>query len=163
MSVRKAFSLVFIRKSTEILLGLKKRGFGKDKWNGFGGKVEPGESILQGAMRELKEECGLSAQELRKIGILEFEFEENEVLLEVHVFETYKYYGEIIESEEMRPKWYNLKDIPFKEMWPDDEYWFPYMLRGQFFKGYFLYRGQDLILKYNIETMEELPALDHIS
>ncbi|PBC25996.1 7,8-dihydro-8-oxoguanine triphosphatase [Apis cerana cerana] len=112
---------------------------------------------------ELKEECGLSAQELRKIGILEFEFEENEVLLEVHVFETYKYYGEIIESEEMRPKWYNLKDIPFKEMWPDDEYWFPYMLRGQFFKGYFLYRGQDLILKYNIETMEELPSLDHIS
>lgn len=63
----------------------------------------------------------------------------------------------------MRPKWYNLKDIPFKEMWPDDEYWFPYMLRGQFFKGYFLYRGQDLILKYNIETMEELPSLDHIS
>ncbi|XP_006613259.1 7,8-dihydro-8-oxoguanine triphosphatase-like [Apis dorsata] len=163
MSVRKSFSLVFIRKSTEILLGLKKRGFGKDKWNGFGGKIEPGESILQGAMRELKEECGLSAQELRKIGILEFEFEENEVLLEVHVFETYKYYGKIIESEEMRPKWYNLKDIPFKEMWPDDEYWFPYMLRGQFFKGYFLYRGEDLILKYNIETMEELPTLDHIS
>ncbi|PBC25997.1 28S ribosomal protein S23 [Apis cerana cerana] len=51
MSVRKAFSLVFIRKSTEILLGLKKRGFGKDKWNGFGGKIEPGESILHGAMR----------------------------------------------------------------------------------------------------------------
>ncbi|XP_043787849.1 7,8-dihydro-8-oxoguanine triphosphatase-like [Apis laboriosa] len=163
MSIRKTFSLVFIRKSTEILLGLKKRGFGKDKWNGFGGKIEPGESILHGAMRELKEECGLSAQELRKIGILEFEFEENEVLLEVHVFETYKYYGKIIESEEMRPKWYNLKDIPFKEMWPDDEYWFPYMLRGQFFKGYFLYRGEDLILKYNIETMEELPTLDHIS
>lgn len=51
MSVRKAFSLVFIRKSTEILLGLKKRGFRKDKWNGFGGKIEPGESILHGAMR----------------------------------------------------------------------------------------------------------------
>lgn len=58
----------------------------------------------------------------------------------------------------MRPKWYNLKDIPFKQMWPDDEYWFPYMLRGDLFRGNFLYRGQDLILKHNIETMEELPV-----
>ncbi|KOX77507.1 7,8-dihydro-8-oxoguanine triphosphatase [Melipona quadrifasciata] len=149
MSSRKVFSLIFIRKTSEILLGLKKRGFGKNKWNGFGGKVEKGESIFQGAIRELKEECGLSAQKLKKIGILEFEFEGDKVLLEVHVFE-------------MQPKWYNLKDIPFKQMWPDDEYWFPYMLRGQLFKGYFLYRGQDLILKYNIETMEELPALDQI-
>ncbi|XP_050479710.1 oxidized purine nucleoside triphosphate hydrolase-like [Bombus huntii] len=163
MSTKKVFSLVFIRKTVEILLGFKKRGFGKDKWNGFGGKVEPGESIFQGAVRELKEECGLSAQKLKKVGILEFEFEGDEVLLEVHVFETYEYRGKIIESEEMRPKWYNLKDIPFKQMWPDDEYWFPYMLRGELFRGYFLYRGQDLILKYNIETMEELPALDCIS
>ncbi|XP_017755522.1 PREDICTED: 7,8-dihydro-8-oxoguanine triphosphatase-like [Eufriesea mexicana] len=163
MSMRKIFSLVFVRKETEILLGLKKRGFGKDKWNGFGGKIEPGESIFQGAVRELKEECGLSAQELKKIGILEFQFIRNEILLEVHVFETYKYYGQIMESDEMQPKWYNLKDIPFKQMWPDDEYWFPYMLRGELFKGYFLYQGQDLILKYNIETMEELPTLDHIA
>ncbi|KAF3419974.1 hypothetical protein E2986_03931 [Frieseomelitta varia] len=162
MSSRKLFSLIFIRKTSEILLGLKKRGFGKNKWNGFGGKVEKGESILQGAIRELKEECGLSAEQLKKVGILEFEFKGDTVLLEVHVFETYKYSGELIESEEMQPKWYNLKDIPFKQMWPDDEYWFPYMLRGELFKGYFLYRGQDLILKYNIETMEELPALDQV-
>ncbi|XP_076636748.1 oxidized purine nucleoside triphosphate hydrolase [Colletes latitarsis] len=158
MSVRKIFSLVFIRKATEVLLGLKKRGFGKGKWNGFGGKVEAGETILQGAIRELKEECGLSAINLKKIGILEFEFEGDETLLEVHVFETYQYNGEIIESEEMQPKWYHLKDIPFKQMWPDDEYWFPYMLRGELFKGYFLYRGQDLILTHNIKIMEELPV-----
>ncbi|KOC64474.1 7,8-dihydro-8-oxoguanine triphosphatase, partial [Habropoda laboriosa] len=162
-SKRKIFSLIFIRKTEEILLGLKKRGFGENKWGGFGGKVESGESILQGAMRELKEECGLSAQELKKVGILYFEFEDNKDLLEVHVFETYKYCGKVIESEEMRPKWYNLKDIPFKQMWPDDEYWFPYMLQGELFKGYFLYRGQDLILKHNIETVEELPTVDHTS
>ncbi|KAK9309250.1 hypothetical protein QLX08_001001 [Tetragonisca angustula] len=162
MYTRKLFSLIFIRKTSEILLGLKKRGFGKNKWNGFGGKVEKGESVLQGAIRELKEECGLSAKQLKKVGILEFEFKGDTVLLEVHVFETYEYSGELIESEEMQPKWYDLKDIPFKQMWPDDEYWFPYMLRGELFKGYFLYRGQDLILKYNIETMEELPALDQV-
>ena len=51
MYTRKLFSLIFIRKTSEILLGLKKRGFGKNKWNGFGGKVEKGESVLQGAIR----------------------------------------------------------------------------------------------------------------
>ncbi|XP_076169489.1 uncharacterized protein LOC143147783 isoform X2 [Ptiloglossa arizonensis] len=99
MSLRKVFSLVFIRKTTEILLGLKKRGFGIGKWNGFGGKVEAGETILQGAIREVKEECGLSAKDLTRIGLLEFEFEGSEVLFEVHVFETYNFSGEIIESE----------------------------------------------------------------
>ncbi|XP_054000709.1 oxidized purine nucleoside triphosphate hydrolase-like isoform X2 [Hylaeus anthracinus] len=100
MSMRKIYSLVFVRKTTEILLGLKKRGFGEGKWNGFGGKVEAGETILQGAIRELKEECGLSVKDLKKIGLLEFEFEGNEILLEVHVFETYQYHGKVIESEE---------------------------------------------------------------
>ncbi|XP_076299293.1 oxidized purine nucleoside triphosphate hydrolase [Lasioglossum baleicum] len=158
MSAKQLFSLVFVRKATEILLGLKKRGFGVDLWNGFGGKVESGETIVQGAVRELKEESGLTAQDLKKIGILQFEFEGVETQLEVHVFETFKYDGKATESEEMRPEWYNIKDIPFKQMWPDDEYWFPYMLRGELFKGYFLYRGHDLIVKHKVETMEELPS-----
>jgi len=34
---------------------MKKRGFGAGRYNGFGGKVEPGETILQGAQRELQE------------------------------------------------------------------------------------------------------------
>ncbi|XP_033337843.1 oxidized purine nucleoside triphosphate hydrolase [Megalopta genalis] len=157
MSTKKMFTLVFVRKITEILLGWKKRGFGINKWNGFGGKVESGETILQGAIRELKEECGLNAEDLRKIAIIVFQFEGDETLHEVHVYESFKYHGEVTESEEMLPKWYNIKDIPFKQMWPDDEYWFPYMLRGELFKGYFLYRGEDII-KYKIETMEELPV-----
>ncbi|OXU24692.1 hypothetical protein TSAR_001482 [Trichomalopsis sarcophagae] len=154
MTARKLLSLVFVRKQAEILLGLKKRGFGEGKWNGFGGKVEANETILQGAIRELKEECGLSTSELRKIGFLEFEFEGDPTLLEVHVFETYKYHGEVTESDEMRPQWYDLKNIPFEKMWPDDAYWFPYMFREEPFKGYFLYRGIDLILKHKLEKLD---------
>lgn len=55
--------------------------------------------VLIFVCRELKEECGLSSSELRKIGFLEFEFEGDPTLLEVHVFETYKYHGEVTESE----------------------------------------------------------------
>ena len=48
MVLKKLFTLVLIRDSDRILLGLKKRGFGKGRWNGFGGKVE---TILQAAHR----------------------------------------------------------------------------------------------------------------
>lgn len=57
---------------------------------------------------------------------------------------------------EMLPKWYNIKDMPFKEMWLDDEIWFPWYLRclpdGSQFKGYFLYKGHDQIIDQKIES-----------
>ena len=55
---RKVLTLVFLRREGEVLLGMKKRGFGEGKWNGFGGKVEAGETIVEAAAREVKEECG---------------------------------------------------------------------------------------------------------
>lgn len=49
---KKVLTLTLVRNVTGgILLGLKKRGFGVGKWNGFGGKVEPGETIPQAAAR----------------------------------------------------------------------------------------------------------------
>ncbi|XP_013792352.1 7,8-dihydro-8-oxoguanine triphosphatase-like [Limulus polyphemus] len=51
MFEKQLLTLVFVRKQAEVLLGLKKRGFGKGKWNGFGGKVEPSETIEQAAKR----------------------------------------------------------------------------------------------------------------
>ena len=36
---RKLLTLVFLREGRRVLLGMKKRGFGVGKWNGFGGKV----------------------------------------------------------------------------------------------------------------------------
>ncbi len=47
----KLLTLVFARQPGKILLGMKKRGFGEGRWNGFGGKVEKGETIEQGARR----------------------------------------------------------------------------------------------------------------
>ncbi|XP_033223463.1 7,8-dihydro-8-oxoguanine triphosphatase-like [Belonocnema kinseyi] len=155
MVSKKVFSLIMVRKEAEILLGFKLRGFGAGKWNGFGGKLEPKENIYECALRELKEECGLSAKNLRQIGILDFEFEGNPILLEVNVFETFSFEGETVETDEMRPKWFKLSDVPFNQMWPDDTIWFPYMLKGIPFRGYFLYRGEETILSHKInESME---------
>ena len=65
----KSYTLIFCRRETpsgfnEILLGMKKRGFGTGKWNGFGGKIENGESAEQGAIRELEEESSLVVRDI---------------------------------------------------------------------------------------------------
>lgn len=50
---RKVLTLLLVVDETKqrVLLGLKKRGFGIGKWNGFGGKVETGESVSEAAKR----------------------------------------------------------------------------------------------------------------
>ena len=65
-----------VRPDGKVLLGRKKRGFGVRKWNGFGGKIEDGETFLQCAVRELREETGLMADEgdFELVGFLDFHF-----------------------------------------------------------------------------------------
>jgi 8-oxo-dGTP diphosphatase/2-hydroxy-dATP diphosphatase len=52
MAVRKVFTLALIFREdfSQVLLGMKKRGFGEGKWNGFGGKLDLGETIEQAAL-----------------------------------------------------------------------------------------------------------------
>lgn len=51
MPKNKLYTLTFVVDAGKILLGMKKRGFGAGRWNGFGGKVDPGESIEEAAKR----------------------------------------------------------------------------------------------------------------
>lgn len=48
---RKVMTLTMILKNDEVLLGMKNRGIGEGKWNGFGGKVEANETIDDAAKR----------------------------------------------------------------------------------------------------------------
>ncbi|BFZ02641.1 hypothetical protein BsWGS_05680 [Bradybaena similaris] len=155
MSKKKVLTLVFVREAGKILLGLKKRGFGEGRWNGFGGKVEEGETVLQGAKRELLEECGLKAHSLKTVGLINFEFESDPIILEVHIFQTSDVSGQPTESEEMRPQWYSEESIPFNQMWPDDRMWFPYMLANRQFEGYFLFKGMDVILNHWLKEVNQ--------
>ena len=56
----------------EVLLGLKKTGFGIGRIVTLGGHVEPGESIVDSVVREMKEETGLSVWNLRLCGVKQF-------------------------------------------------------------------------------------------
>ncbi|KAK3532691.1 hypothetical protein QTP86_028059 [Hemibagrus guttatus] len=156
MFTRKLLTLVLVVQPGRVLLGMKKRGFGAGKWNGFGGKVQPGESIEQAARRELLEESSLTVKTLHKIGNITFEFVGETELMDVHIFRADDYNGEPTESEEMRPQWFDLDKIPFGEMWADDVFWFPLMLQKKRFLGYFKFQGHDVILEQKLNEVQEL-------
>lgn len=137
--MKKILTLCIVQDHPRVLLGMKKRGFGEGRWNGFGGKVDEGETIEAAALRELSEECGIAAKQMEKAGVLDFAFENEQKELEVHVFRVTAFAGEPMESEEMRPEWFHADEIPFDEMWPDDKYWLPMLLAGKKFKGRFLF------------------------
>ncbi len=128
-------TLCLVVEEDKVLLGMKKRGFGAGRWNGFGGKLKDGESIWNAALRELEEESGLVAEDIEERGIVRFHFEGQEKVIEVHIFKASSFSGEPRESEEMSPSWFSLDAIPFEMMWPSDHLWFPIFLSGQRFVG----------------------------
>lgn len=141
-------TLTIIQQNDRVLLGMKKRGFGVGRWNGFGGKVGEGETIETAAWRELSEEAGIRALALKKLGILEFSFVDKpgEKLI-VHVFKTSDYSGEPSESEEMRPQWFTVNEIPYEEMWSSDVHWLPLLLADKPFKGSFLFDQNEAVME----------------
>ncbi|HTE48941.1 MAG TPA: 8-oxo-dGTP diphosphatase [Candidatus Paceibacterota bacterium] len=149
-------TLCIIHQHPSVLLGMKKRGFGSGRWNGFGGKIADGESIEDGAKREVKEEAGIELINLDKVGIIDFEFKGNHEILEVHIFKSDNFLGNPAESEEMRPQWFHIDEIPFMEMWPDDVHWMPLFLKHKKFKGKFVFGEGDVILEKELEVVENL-------
>jgi len=137
--MKKILTLCIPIKNDKVLLGMKKRGFGSGRWNGFGGKTEEGETIEQATLRELHEEVGIKDGQLNKVGVLEFSFENDDKILQVHVFKLLDFSDEPFETEEMNPQWFSFNEIPFYQMWSDDEYWFPLLLSGKLFEGEFLF------------------------
>lgn len=135
--MKKTLTLCMVVREGEILLGMKKRGFGAGRYNGFGGKVEAGESVTAAAVRELQEEAGLTASELSLTGRLTFTFQSGSEPLQVFVYRVTAWTGEPVETEEMRPEWFQVSDIPYTKMWSDDEYWLPHFLAETPFTGTF--------------------------
>jgi len=138
-------TLILILKGqppTEILLGYKKVGFGQGKYAGFGGKVEAGETIPQAALRELGEEAGITLppEMISAAAVLAFHFPHKPSWEQrVHVFTVKHWDGIPVESQEMRPEWFTIKDIPYDQMWDDGRYWLPKILTGERFRGNFIF------------------------
>lgn len=145
-------TLMFIEDEAErkVLLIRKKRGFGQGKINGPGGKLDPGESELDCAVRETEEELGVTALNSRKRGELWFQFVDG-LAMHVAVFHATEHTGVAAETEEAAPLWTSVDDIPFEQMWADDRHWLRQMLATrESFTGRFLFDG-DAMLSCEVE------------
>lgn len=151
-------TLFIVKNGEHILLGMKKTGFGSGKYNGFGGKVEPGETIKEAAIRELEEESGIAAtpEHTTKHAELTFKFphkqEWNQI---VHVYATDKWDGKPTESNEMAPEWFHQNELPYDRMWVDDKHWLPHVLSGKYVTATFTFAEEGHILEQEL-TVNEL-------
>lgn len=153
--MKKILTLAYVLTDDRICLAMKKRGFGEGNWNGYGGKVEEGESIEAGAVREIFEESEVvvEEQDLEKVAVVEFFFTDGKHL-EVHTFFVRTWSGEPVETEEMKPAWYTYATIPYEKMWADDVHWMPRAFNGEKLTGKVWFKEDGK----TIERMEWVPV-----
>ena len=150
-------TLLFVVKDGQILLIRKKRGLGAGKINGPGGRLEDGESLLECAVRETREELLITPTGLSWAGENRFQFTHG-YSIHVHAFRATGYTGIPTETDEAIPLWFPLDALPFDDMWEDDYLWLPMMLRNEPFSGMFIFDG-DRMLDYKLERARQLPSI----
>lgn len=143
--------LTFIRRQRQLLLIVKKRGLGYGKINAPGGRIEPGETPEQAAVRETQEEVGLTPLGLRPAGQLDFAFTDG-YSLRCHAFTANDCKGSPTETDEASPFWCCETEIPYGRMWSDDRLWIPLMLESRPFQAQFVFDG-DLMLWHLLRTV----------
>ena len=113
----------------KIFLWEKKRGFAKWVLNGVWGKVEWCENLDDCMIREAKEEIWIDIIDQERCGVLHFFFEDKpDWNQSVHLYDVKEWTWEIVETDEIRPFWFELDKIPYDKMWADDIYWLPRFL-----------------------------------
>ena len=142
--------LLFVieEENDRLLLIHKKSGHGSGKVNAPGGRIEADESDFEAAVRETREEVGITPKRPEKVGELNFYFTDG-YLLKGYVFVSQEYSGEIEETPEAAPFWCKTDEIPYENMWEDDRFWLPLMLCREKFCGYFVF-DDDKMLDKNI-------------
>lgn len=151
-------TLLFLVEENRILLAMKKRGFGAGKWNGVGGKIEAGESIEEALVRETQEEIGVTPLDWKPVAELDFvqDSSTDPWHMYVYAFISHRWEGNPKESEEMAPQWFAFAEIPYADMWDDDEHWLPRVLSGELITGTFIFDEQDKMTSHTLRSVTEI-------
>jgi 8-oxo-dGTP diphosphatase len=141
---RERATLLFVVRDEQILLIHKKRGLGAGKINGPGGRIDPGETPIECAVRETQEELRITPTGVREAGELFFQFVDGHSI-HGYVFRADDCDGEPEETDEAVPLWTPVDAIPYERMWADDRLWLPLMLERRPFVGRFLFDADRML------------------
>ena len=126
--------------STLMLHRVKKENdYHRGKWNGLGGKFEPGESPEECAVREIKEESGLNVKSIKMKGFITFPIFDGIEDWHVFVFVIDDFDGELIDSNEGNLGWIPNEEFFNINLWEGDKYFIPWLFEDNFFSAKFIY------------------------
>ncbi len=144
----KLATLCYLRKNDQTLMihRVKKRNdMHRGKWNGLGGKLEPGESPEDCVRREVEEESGLLVKKMWLKGFLSFPGFANDEDWYAFVFVVPDFEGQIIESVEGDLEWIDNSDLFQLNLWEGDRIFLPWLDIPGIFSGKFVYRDGTLV------------------
>lgn len=120
--------------SREVLLGLKRTGFGTGRVVALGGKIDGRESAREAAVREVREESGidLRPEDVLCAGRITWSFPARPAWnMAAFLFTAGAGAATPVPSEEIEPRWYPVDAIPWDGMWQDAPHWVPHLLEGR--------------------------------
>lgn len=148
-------TLVEIIQGGKLLLVKAVRGISKGKWNGPGGKMFPGETPEQCAIRETLEETGITIKNPFYHGIIKFyNSGKNKVGFLGYIFSAREFSGQVKQGDTGEVGWFDIDGLPMDEMWPDDQYWLPHLLKGERFDADFYFNEDNsTITRHEIRVL----------
>jgi 8-oxo-dGTP diphosphatase len=135
-------TLCYVRRDGKTLMihrVKKANDIHQGKWNGLGGKLEPGETPEECAVREIREESGLIVTGLVFKGMIIFPGFADEQDWYTFLFVADAFDGELIDSPEGNLAWIDDGELLDLELWAGDRVFLPWLDRPGFFSGKFIY------------------------
>ena len=138
-----------IDKNTDCTLMIhrikKKNDYHQGKWNGLGGKFEPGESPEECAIREIREESGLRVKSIKMKGFITFPLFDGKEDWYVFLFTAEEFEGKLINSKEGELDWIPNDKLTDINLWEGDKYFIPWLFKKEFFSAKFIYKNGNYI------------------
>lgn len=109
------------------------------KWNGLGGKFDPGETPEECVIREVKEESGLNIKNPRLHGFITFPMFDGKKDWYVFMFTATEFKGKLIDSHEGKLEWIQNDKLLGLNLWEGDRIFIPWLFQEKFFSAKFDY------------------------
>ena len=140
-------TLCYIEQDGKYLMlhRVKKNDINHDKWIGIGGKFEEKESPEDCALREVKEETGLTLTSYAYRGLVTFVSDQYETEY-MHLFTADGFTGELIDCDEGTLEWVDKALVPTLPTWAGDRIFLDLLARDvPFFSLKLEYVGDTLV------------------